>query len=177
LEGLATENFGLFYDHLGLFYGHWKYFMAIWYILWYFGIISPFWTKKNLATLFGNRCFDYYFSDKYCNEGCIILYFKLFRKGCIIKKVLGGFSELDQVLQKNKLSPTSSSSLMDRRAGLPDFSWCKIPKRGEIYQMNTIYTKRPKHISNGRKIDQIVIKYTKIFHSKTLQKLPKLGSA
>jgi hypothetical protein len=33
----------------------------------------------------------------------------------------------------------------------------------------------PKHISNGCKIDQIVIKYTKIFHSKTLQKLPKLG--
>jgi hypothetical protein len=39
----------------GLFYGHWKYFMAIWYILWLFGIpifpILVFCTKKNLATL------------------------------------------------------------------------------------------------------------------------------
>jgi hypothetical protein len=39
------------------FMANWKYFVAIWYILWYFGIISPvlvFWTKKNLATLFLN---------------------------------------------------------------------------------------------------------------------------
>jgi hypothetical protein len=35
-------------------YGHWKYFMAIWYILWWFGIFFPVlvcYTKKNLATL------------------------------------------------------------------------------------------------------------------------------
>jgi hypothetical protein len=32
-----------------------------------------------------------------------------------------------------------------------------------------------KNISNGRKIDQMVIKYAKIFYCKTLQILPKLG--
>jgi hypothetical protein len=43
-------------DPFGLFYGHWKYFMAIWYILWSFGIFPPVLvscTKKNLATLRG----------------------------------------------------------------------------------------------------------------------------
>jgi hypothetical protein len=42
------------YWPFGLFYGHWKYFMAIWYILWSFGIFVPVLvscTKKNLATL------------------------------------------------------------------------------------------------------------------------------
>jgi hypothetical protein len=60
-------------------------------------------------------------------------------------------------------------------AGLPDFSWSKIPKRGKIHQIITKYTIWPQNISNGRKIDQMVIKYTKNFHSKTLQNLPKLG--
>jgi hypothetical protein len=40
-----------------------------------------------------------------------------------------------------------------------------IPNYHKIYQS----------VSNGRKIDQMVIKYTKIAHSKTLQNLPKLG--
>jgi hypothetical protein len=43
---------------------------------------------------------------------------------------------------------------------LPDFSCSKKPKRGK-------YTKLPQNIPNDRKIDQMVIKYTKIFHSKT----------
>jgi hypothetical protein len=42
---------------------------------------------------------------------------------------------------------------------LPDFSWYKKPKQVKIYTMTTKYTKWPKNISNGRKIDQIVIKY------------------
>jgi hypothetical protein len=41
--------------------------------------------------------------------------------------------------------------------------------------MTTKYTKWPYSISNGRKIDQMVIKYTNIFNCKTLQNLPKLG--
>jgi hypothetical protein len=36
-------------------------------------------------------------------------------------------------------------------------------------------TKWPKNIPNGLKIDQMVIKYAKIFHFKTLQNLPKVG--
>jgi hypothetical protein len=58
---------------------------------------------------------------------------------------------------------------------LPDLSWSKIPKRGKIYQITTKYTKWPQNITNGSKMDQMVIKYTKIFRSKTLQNLPKLG--
>jgi hypothetical protein len=37
-----------------VFYGQMVYFMAIWYIMWSFGIFFPFWyiaTEKNLATL------------------------------------------------------------------------------------------------------------------------------
>jgi hypothetical protein len=41
--------------------------------------------------------------------------------------------------------------------------------------MTTEYTKWPYNISNGRKIGQMVRKYTKIFHCNTLQNLPKLG--
>jgi hypothetical protein len=52
---------------------------------------------------------------------------------------------------------------------------------GTIYQNEETYTKLPQNIpnghkitSNGRKIDQICIKYTNILHCKTLQILPKL---
>jgi hypothetical protein len=48
-------------------------------------------------------------------------------------------------------------------------------KTGKNIPNYHIITKWPQNISDGRKIDQIVIKYTKIFHSKTLQNLPKLG--
>jgi hypothetical protein len=68
--------------------------------------------------------------------------------------------------------------------GLADFfqQGCQIflgPKyqNGEKYTrlpQNT-YTKWPWNISNARKTDQMVIKYTKIFHSKTLQNILKLG--
>jgi hypothetical protein len=46
-------DFGIFMA-ICLFYGHLVYHVAIWYILWLFGIIFPFWyvyTKKNLATV------------------------------------------------------------------------------------------------------------------------------
>jgi hypothetical protein len=59
-------------------------------------------------------------------------------------------------------------------ARLPDLSWSKIPKRGKIHQIAIKYTKWPLNISNGRKKDQMLIKYSKIFLSKTLQNLPKL---
>jgi hypothetical protein len=45
-----------------------------------------------------------------------------------------------------------------------------------MYQFSTKNTKWPLNISKGGKIDEMVIKYTKmIFHSKTLENLPKLG--
>jgi hypothetical protein len=59
LEGLATEDVGIFYGHLvyfvvivviwnilwsfGVFCGHLVYFGAIWYILWLFGIFFQLW--------------------------------------------------------------------------------------------------------------------------------------
>jgi hypothetical protein len=51
------------------------------------------------------------------------------------------------------------------------------------YQHGEKYTKLPQNIQNGhkiyqihsRKIDQMVIKYSNIFHYKTFKYLPKLG--
>jgi hypothetical protein len=56
MEGLGMKNIGIFYDHF-------EYFTAICYILWQWGIFSPFWyvwTKNNLATLVAT---DHYFSS------------------------------------------------------------------------------------------------------------------
>jgi hypothetical protein len=44
LEGLAMEDDGIpILLPFGLFYGHFVYFVAIWYILWLFGIFFLFW--------------------------------------------------------------------------------------------------------------------------------------
>jgi hypothetical protein len=59
--------------------------------------------------------------------------------------------------------------------GLPDFFGPNIPKREKISQMTINYTRRPYIRPNGRDIFQMAIKYNNIFHSKALQKLPKLG--
>jgi hypothetical protein len=61
------------------------------------------------------------------------------------------------------------------KPGMPDFSWRNIPKRGKIYQMILNYTIWPQHRPNGRKIDRMAIKFTNLFHCKTLQNWPKLG--
>jgi hypothetical protein len=54
--------------------------------------------------------------------------------------------------------------------GLPDSSWHNIPKRWKIYQITTTLPHGHKIcISNDRKIFQMTIKYTSIFHSKALQ--------
>jgi hypothetical protein len=41
--------------------------------------------------------------------------------------------------------------------------------------MSTKYTKCPHNTPNGRKIDQMEIKYTNTVHYKTLENLPELG--
>jgi hypothetical protein len=41
--------------------------------------------------------------------------------------------------------------------------------------MTIKYTEWPQNIPNGRKIHQMAVNYTNIFHCKTLQNLPKLG--
>jgi hypothetical protein len=61
------------------------------------------------------------------------------------------------------------------RAVLPDFSWNNSPKREKFTKMNMNYTKGPQIMPIGRKIDQMLIKYTNNFHCKTLQNLPKGG--
>jgi hypothetical protein len=59
--------------------------------------------------------------------------------------------------------------------GLPDLSSYNIPKRGKIYQMTTKCNKMPLNLPICIKTYQIAIKYTNIFHYKTLQNLPKNG--
>jgi hypothetical protein len=54
--------------------------------------------------------------------------------------------------------------------GLPDFPWNNIPKTGENIPN---YHKLP--IPNGRKIEQISIKYSNIVLTRPLKNLPKLG--
>jgi hypothetical protein len=44
-----------------------------------------------------------------------------------------------------------------------------------MYQIIARYTEWPQNIPDGRKIDQMAIKYTNNFHCKALQNLPKLG--
>jgi hypothetical protein len=79
------------------------------------------------------------------------------------------------VFQKKPGSVYRCSCKVGLNAGLPDFSRSKVPKRGKIYQITTKYTKWPQNIPNGLKIDQMVIKYTEILNSNTLQNLPKFG--
>jgi hypothetical protein len=70
----------------------------------------------------------------------------------------------------------SAQDLLAHRPGLPDFSCYKIPKRGKIYHITTKYTKCPYNTLNGRKIEQMPIKFAKIFHCKTLQNVcTKIG--
>jgi hypothetical protein len=65
---IAMEYLGMFLTIL-LFYCYWKYFMAIWYILWSFGIFFPilvFCTKKNLATqVIEERQIQFLFSQRF----------------------------------------------------------------------------------------------------------------
>jgi hypothetical protein len=42
-------------------------------------------------------------------------------------------------------------------SGLPDFSWCNIPKRDKIYQITTEYSRWLQNMTNRRKIDQMAI--------------------
>jgi hypothetical protein len=54
LESLALEDVGILYDLFGLFCGNWVNCIAIWFVLWAFGIFSPFLVrcvKIHLATL------------------------------------------------------------------------------------------------------------------------------
>jgi hypothetical protein len=56
---------------------------------------------------------------------------------------------------------------------LPDSSWYNIPKC-ETIPNNLKMARWPQRTPNDSKIDQMAIKYTNIFHCKTLQNWPKL---
>jgi hypothetical protein len=58
-------------------------------------------------------------------------------------------------------------------SGLPDLSWHNIPKRVKFTKLQQNYEMTIK-IPNGRYIFQMGIKYTNIFHFKSLQNVPKL---
>jgi hypothetical protein len=55
---------------VGLFYGHLEYFVAIWYILWLFGMFSPFWYDVHM------------YPEKSGNPGKIGILFRLFSDRC-----------------------------------------------------------------------------------------------
>jgi hypothetical protein len=61
-----------------------------------------------------------------------------------------------------------------RRSGLPDFSLFNEQKRGKIYQNVDKNTKRPKEYPNGNTNNK-AMKYTKLFHPKSFQDIPKLA--
>jgi hypothetical protein len=61
------------------------------------------------------------------------------------------------------------------RPGLPDFSRSKHTKTVKVYQMTTHYTKRPYIIPKDHPLHQTALRYTNIFHSKSLQNIPKFG--
>jgi hypothetical protein len=50
---------------------------------------------------------------------------------------------------------------VQRRPGLPDFSWYMIPKPEKMYQKDSKCTKWIQNVPNGHKICQIAIKYSK----------------
>jgi hypothetical protein len=101
----------------------------------------------------------------------------------LFSKAMEKFSSCRSLRGKNR--PAAQPAKLEKAAayvrnsesGLPDFSWYKIPKRGGNMPNDhkICIPKWPQNISNGRKIDQMVIKYTKIFHCKTLLNFPKLG--
>jgi hypothetical protein len=70
---------------------------------------------------------------------------------------LGGFRGccVHQNVQKSR-GPHNKNTNRPKQ-GLPDFSWCNIPKWGK----NKLHTICPQNIPNGHKIDQMVVKYTK----------------
>jgi hypothetical protein len=60
-------------------------------------------------------------------------------------------------------------------AGLPDFSWCMMPKQDKMYQMSTICTELSQNIPNIHKIFQMAIKYINIFQSEALKFFSQIG--
>jgi hypothetical protein len=51
------EDFGIFYWQCRLFYGHLVYIVAIWYILWPFGIFTAIWYILWLFGIFFPFCY------------------------------------------------------------------------------------------------------------------------
>jgi hypothetical protein len=58
------------------------------------------------------------------------------------------------------------------KPGLPDFSWCMIPKPEKMYQINTKCSKWSKNIPNVHKGLLMSIKYINIFQSEALEYFP-----
>jgi hypothetical protein len=68
-------------ENVGIFYVYWVIFIAIWYVLWHFGIFVEFWyifpdsvgcTKKNLATLLEREKKAFFPQNKSPNRVAVI---------------------------------------------------------------------------------------------------------
>jgi hypothetical protein len=67
-----------------------------------------------------------------------------------------------------KSHPSPQPTWLRAQPGLPDFSWHNTPKRWKMYQIAI-------KLSNAIEIYQMAVKYSDLFHSKTLQNLPNFG--
>jgi nuclear transport factor 2 (NTF2) superfamily protein len=84
------------------------------------------------------------------------------------KKILRSTSKSEQSCGSER------SQFLKSRQGCQIFLGTKY-QNGKMYQITVSYTKCPWSITKDRKMDKVSIKYTIIFHCKTLQNLPKFG--
>jgi hypothetical protein len=89
------------------------------------------------------------------------------------RQTFGGICSVCTKIPKRKKYPQSGQTVQHTE-GLPDFSVSNMPKLGKYTKLNIKYTKWPQNIPNIRKIYQKAIKYTNIFHCKSLQNWPEL---
>jgi hypothetical protein len=84
------------------------------------------------------------------------------------------FSGLGIMCQEKSGNPASGArtfyiALLVSKSGLPDFSWCNIPKREKYTKITIKCTKLPQNIPNDHILNQMAIKYTNIFNCQTLR--------
>jgi hypothetical protein len=86
-----------------------------------------------------------------------------------------GQKQTNSLADKDELDFGEFPAIFRRACRVARFFVTQYTKTGENIPNYYNITKWPLNIPNGRKIFQMTIKYTNIFHSKALQDLPKLG--
>jgi hypothetical protein len=87
-------------------------------------------------------------------------------------KNVDDFPAKKKLISRFRVPNPAENSGFRSRAGLPDFSWSNIPKPEKYTKWpQNMYYKWPLDRPNCRKIDQMAIKYTSIFHRKDYNKI------